>query len=516
MDKEQHKDPLETLFRNQLDNPAGPPAEDGWDTPSEKVWAGISAGLPQAPRNGSVWRRGLILGFLLLVGFFMGFILDQNRRMGRRIREQNTQLEKLDRQVQALDSFFQVNKTLSHQRPVSANPAHQNGSYKNEPLKSQSENAAKGLQSIDNYGLTQKSINKGLTSGVDPEKGILIPGKNDPVVTVQNKTLDEIPGISEKSLEFLNPESFLNNEEPFSQSGNTDPLFPLEDSIAYLKIPDVFPVPGNFFKLKTAPDIEPVPDKIKFRIGPYYGISLTGSTLQYRTNSSNTPFFRDWEKADLSNEYGIKATLDIGPHWSVYSGFSRYGIQQISRQIFLIQFDPSREIATSGGELKSDYQLKAQSSLGESEVEIELRRKSGQPAPPNSTVRVAVGLRQKLDFHSIPLSVGYRWPAGPFELGLRGGGSVNFIGRHTLTATAQSQLQGIRSQSARVLRTFKTDRETVFDLLLGASLGYAPAKNWQIYLEPTYRANITPVARGIEFNTRTYAWSFHLGMNYSF
>lgn len=514
MNKDQHKDPLEALFQRQLDHPTDPPDPDGWDTPSENVWEGVAAALDKPSRKRFFWRYLLIAGLMALIALF-GFLLDQNHRMRRQIETQNTRLGQLNQQIQILDSIFHKDR-FENPGSLPVDRAAGTKTIVNQPVETPSENIKAGLQITGNEKLTEKFNISGSKVLLDVGKKNFISGTPDSEFTfeLEGKNREpEIPGNIRDSVAV----------EAFSKTGKTDLphkpiglLFPLKDSIELLNLPDLAGLPKPVSNLAPPLPIDPAPAKIKFRIGPYWGASLTGSTIRYESNSSNTPFFRDWERADISSEYGVKWALDFGRHWSVFSGFSRFGIQQTSRQVFLIQYDHSREIATSDGELKSDYQLKAQSSLGESEFEIELRRRNGQPVPPNSTVRVAVGLRQKLDFRSIPLSVGYRWPAGPFELGLRGGGSVNFIGQRTLTATAQSQLQGIRTQSARVLRTFRTDRETVLDVLLGASISYAPAKNWQIYVEPTYRSNITPVAEGVQFNTRTYAWSFHMGAYFNF
>lgn len=509
MENRSNQDPLEELFREQLNHPSGQPAEDGWDMPSEKVWEGIAAGI--TPRAGRFDRR--LTGAVLLLFLLFAFLLVQNLNLHRRLEIQSKELAVLkDRMA-----------VMSAEKPVAASGITAQTTKKdgifNEDL---SAPGGKNKSDRDKVFLTQAENQVRKTDNITPGQTANFK-KTDPAIFADlsenenagtTDALNNSGSLPAKTGGINSPEwqHSVNEYKEDSPVNLQGPLNRLYKNIELLKSQVYFPQQLNL--IQPIAKITPVSSKINFRIGPYFGAGITGSRIRYAAGSGTSPFFRDWEKADLSEEWGVNIAVDLGRNWSIHSGFGKYGIRQVSRQVFLVRYDPSLEIATSSGEYKSDYQLKAQSSLGESDIEVEFRRQNSQPAPANQTVRVAVGLRQRIDYTTIPLMIGYSRPIGPFDLGVRAGSSVNFVGRQSLSASAQSQLQGIRTHAARVLRTFRTDRQTIFNLELGADLAYNAGKNWQLFLGPHYRTNLIPVKKAEEFDTKTYAWSLQLGLNF--
>lgn len=75
MNEPQELRSIDELFKNTFNNLPDTPAENGWDTPSNKVWRHVRDNL-QAPRSGWSWQSLLILsGFAVAVvlGLYLAF-----------------------------------------------------------------------------------------------------------------------------------------------------------------------------------------------------------------------------------------------------------------------------------------------------------------------------------------------------------------------------------------------------------------------------------------------------------
>ena len=503
MEKEFQNDDMEAFFRKAFGELGDAPSEDGWDTPSDDVWAGIQRAIP-GPKPAwwtlfRLWAATLFAIGLLLV--LLSGLWGHYRKLESKIEQQALANEKLQLVVDSLQ------RQLGRQ-----------------------EDSAAPKVSIES--------GKAMVAG---EK--LAPDISRPLGSQGVRSRGSLSGWDEEKIKLLTTEgqesgqsgknSALPEQAPMVIVGDK-PVSPTpsEGLFARVAMSPLLPVPlpglsvskvvagSNEPTLKISLDlIRPVRSKPGFYLGAYTAWNYTSRDLFSKKMGADQPvrpIFEAREQGQGSMEFGVRAGLQLSRRWALESGVGAFSIRQQSRQLFRIIFDPSREQPDGSGVLESTYALAVPSAFGESQIEVGLRRAASQQIIPGEAIGLEISSRQQLRFVSIPLVARYDLLSGRFGLGVKGGLAFNFLQATSLQTAVQIHRSGLRAPVTRVRQRFSEVRDTNLDYILGLSARYRLWAGLEAELQPAYRRNLQPITARQDFLTRSYALGLQLGVNYRF
>ncbi|MCB9275708.1 MAG: hypothetical protein H6564_16800 [Lewinellaceae bacterium] len=495
MDKPFNKDNMDAFFRQAFDGLGDAPAEDGWDLPSDGVWAGVQRALAEEQRSrkapfwlwfGATALCGLLLTLLL-------FVWSNNRGLQRKAVEQALAAERLQLAVDSLTREL----SLQGQAVMPLQEAERKAPHQ----------AVKESPSTLPSG---KASNQALREGVAPRLSALaVPPVR--ITAGESMASPALPlslsgfrpvSASDTSLASAGPPSGITHGMPL--------LSPLPaSSLGPLALP-VYPLHAAYVPAEQAGK------KAVFYLGAYSALNYTSRDLLNKPSPGITarPIFETLERGRESLEFGLKAGLQLSPRWALESGIGAFSIRQQSRQLFRITYDPELEQTADDGSLESTYALAIPSAYGDSQIEVDIRRDASQRVLPGETIGLEAQSRQQLRFISLPLLARYELPVGRFSFGAKAGLALNLLQATSLQTAVQVRRNGLRAAASRTRHRFSEVRDTNLDYLLGLSAHYRVLPGLDVALEPTFRKNLRPFNEAQYFNTRFYALGFQLGLNY--
>lgn len=473
MDKPFDKDNMETFFRQAFADLDKTPSDDGWDSPSDAVWAGVQGaiGKERPSRKGVLWLWFGAPGLALLAGIFFVF-WHKGQELKEKIGEQALANERLQ---SAVDSLGMLLARHSLQAAPAQEPAGAGG---------------------------QQFLPAGVFSG---EGRHALPGSR---IGMLPPALDSL---------FIPPLiTGIQEGQPDAEKSPSGPGFSRLDPLPAAPAEGVYPGGGAPVAF---PLVQQAGRKPRLYLGAYSSWNYTSRDLFGKASGPGLParpIFEMQEQGRASPEFGLKAGLQLSRRFALESGLGMFGIRQQSRQLFRVVYDPGREQPAGSGTFESTYALAVPSAYGESQIEVDIRRDAGQRLLPGETIGLEVWSRQDIRFVSVPLLARFDLISGRFSLGAKGGAALNFLQASSLQTTVQVRRNGLQAPGARVRHRFSEVRDANIDYQLGISARYLLAPGLEAALEPTYRQNLRPLTEAWGFNTRAYAFGLHLGLNYRF
>lgn len=503
MEKEFQNDDMEAFFQKAFAELGDAPSEDGWDAPSDDVWAGIQRANP-GPKPAwwtsfRQWVAALLAIALLLVLF--SCLWGHYRKLESKIEQQALANEKLQLAVDSLQ------QQLDREEDGAASKV----SNENGKTAAAGEKLAPDIsRPLGSQGVSSRSS----MAGLDEENiKLLTAAQHESEQSGKNSALPEHSPMAIAGARPISPTP----SEGLSARVVMSPLLPVP--LPVLPVSKVV-AGSNEPTLKISLDlIQPVRSKPGFYLGAYTAWNYTSRDLFSKKVGADQPvrpIFEAREQGQGSMEFGMRAGLQLSRRWALESGVGAFSIRQQSRQLFRIIFDPSREQPDGSGVLESTYALAVPSAFGESQIEVDLRRATAQQIIPGEAIGLEVSAEQQLRFVSVPLTARYDMLSGRFRLGIKGGLTFNFLQATSLQTAVQVRRNGLRAPVARVRHRFSEVRGTNLDYILGLSARYRLPAGLEIALEPTYRRNLQPITARQDFFTRSYALGLQLGVNCRF
>lgn len=519
MSDHQNKDRLEEFFRKSLGDINAPASSEGWDVPSNDVWAGIAQNiqtkepLPASDSNRKWWIAALLI---LLFLFAYQHCTYQNK-----ITAFESQLEQTDQELQ------QLKEQLNQRTSIVPQASNENIN----PL-----NSAKDVQPTQEISLSEKSnTSKKLDENIahsktesskklkesNPRKTELSSEKEASIILQDSSTLKEVdltevvdkPAIAATKKEEIEQKSLLGKIEELSAEiaelkaalkEKEKSLYSIQDSIHLNPI-------VNSELPKSVEKSEP------WSITTYFAPAYMNRTLQNKKNGNLKPY-REREAPNLSYTAGLLAGYGLGSknNWTIYSGLNFTNLSQASVHRFGLRFRSTDAVQTTDG-VETSYQVKLETSYGDAEAD--LRVSSETTIPEFERFKVRVNAQTHLQYLGIPILLERRFGKGKFQFSVKGGFINNFLVKNDLAIVKtrvihqELKLRGIDINTERQLQ-FMQNYTLEGQISLG--LHYNILDNLSISLEPTYRKNLTPVFENNRFKTRTYTLAGLVGLRYEF
>ena len=474
MAEDLHKDNLEDFFKGSFEKQSDLPAEDGWDTPSDQVWAGIDQAINKDDSDkGVVWLTYLRNGLLILVLSIIGIALalyfmpnqienleqestsieakvlnsnDSQSSTSPSLTDQNT----LDQQPEgAIDENLPTNvdadsKEISGNETNKTSPVFLNNESKNlapkestsnskkadlrsnddgdeavlssEKSKALNNNSEEGDRTIKSEGSEKAKINPSKSSDKPVDMATYTEGKD---TDSASKNVDEDKTQEVVSSNDMNP-SIDEPQMPFSVLEELPTIATLNEvNSAFRDTMELSVSPFTDLKRK-----EKTTDS-KAVSGFYAGLSIAPSYTSRQIKVIGNPVIpRDLNKiemGDFSFSTGVNLGYKLSKNWSVESGFnySKLSFQHNGRR--QVRYTAVGEQINDRGEFERDYNFNLSTSSGEVDTDIALAREAGTDIPENEFIALQIQARQNIQYGSIPLITRYQFGKGKFQFGLKAG-----------------------------------------------------------------------------------------------
>lgn len=467
MDTPQQNQDWEARLRQTMQEAEAQPLAEAWDTPSDAVWAGVSAALEEKKRKRLLllWWWGAGVTVLLLLSGFAFFQYSKSPTI-----ESKSQADKTlpkDQNLHTKPSYSEAQKTIRpSESTVAIVPKFQADKSTIETKSEASTNTLK---------ISKTHISPILPSSIDSAAAVAFSPQT------QQDAADAVALFSNLTTLSLAP------VESTKTSANT--------SLSQIKI-------------------EPLRSKMQWWVGVYGGPIYTISKVS--TSQPASLFFRKQENAEWSLARGLQVKMLSPSGWYGQFGLGVYSIRQSASQVFRLRFNQMQERQLPTGEWESTYALSMPSSYGETEAEIDLRRDDSMPLQEGQIVVVETHSTQVLQYHNYSLGAGFLKSSGRWLYGVGAGLGLNVLQDRAFSLRARSRQAGIRLPQIRIRQALSEASDRSADLQLSGTLGYRFTQQWMLALEPTLHHNLSPVARNSAFSTAATTAGLQLSLNFRF
>jgi len=482
MKRKNAKDKLENLFRSYFNDGRKGNQPEGWNVPSDDVWAHIQQGLKeqkQPQRKFLYWHWvAAAASILLLISIFQLYQSNQQiQALSKQLTDNNQAVQKIqaDLQVFIAAKAQEQQKTPSRTNVVTNNEQKGNPAiYTNKDKTLQETTVFNNANAVDNstYAkiVTASSPNSNL--GEVSLKKNLLPN------TIQKRT--EKTQIDDSNPPYLQKETALSKLSPLPHL--TDAIHPLELPIA----------PINWKNTSITPILKKQP---RFYItADYAPVWNIAKSKGFQFGKHN--FYPKREVQKTAHNAGLQFGIKWHKGWSVETGLRYNRVNTIIRHNKRIPYKFLQEKLTNNGYYESKVNLALGSSRGTLETNISLGRASVSVVEETTNLNMETTFASDISHLDIPLILKKEWTIGPLALSTK----VGFLNRFLLARSFE--LQEITIDDTRFNPTTIAFRERKVPksinnfsahYLVGLGVAYQFRPGFSFYVEPTFTRSMGPV-----------------------
>lgn len=502
---------IRDLLRKKLSDQ--PPATNGWNVPSNKVWDSLSDDLYLETRSDKgIWQRYM---FLAVVAALLSILLLQEC-------SHRQQVVKLQSEVlQLKDSFTELQEACEEKQTIQQDQNLNNRDLVMTPVPSgentasnfkQTEKSSPAAQLAAGEPATFKNQNNVLNVPFKTDKVLVEERRNgqfllenDPAQAANLKAIPAkpLPPFFEKNQEGLDLQ-FL--EKKTNATGL--PLLPLNTLL--------YPASLPFVDLNIPITPTPTNPKTTLLATLYSGISLTGNHL-----TGEQPAIIADQKSLFSFRTGVGLEARFNRQWSVGMGlhYATSNVQTVYQ--LAVPFTNMGEFQHDDGNFDNEYNHSLPSSLGNYPAQLVLTRESTAAVEEGEVMNLDLTIRQRMRFLSVPITLRYGFgknPMIPVQFGI----NVGVIGNRTLGISSEassliSHHGAIHQRHTSIGNPVYDDLQKItLDYTLGLDARYFLTKSMSLSLEANYQRGITPIYQDELVKNYLRAWNAGVGLQIVF
>ena len=526
MSKDLNKDNLENYFKKSFEGLGDAPFEDGWDTPSEGVWTGISGGMNDAKigfwsfKN---WKLWAMLALLLTAIVIYQFCTYQNNfdSLNEQVLQNVAMIEDLKKELQEeqKNDFDTSKQTIDNQASLEAFPSDRDRLGQDE-------------RNIDDQ---EASSDKLVTS----ESGV---AKSSPLTTPKvsslnvnsdsHKTTTRNDTKKSELFDLVQPEEVELQEEHNPVIAETVAK-PSEKT----RIPIISRIPNQpsfVTSLNNTPELElnnPIPflsrDPIKttsykkWSIQPYLSTLFANRVLRNKETGKVRDFGQS-NSSEFSYGGGADINLHLNKNWSIFSGLSYQNLNLTSVHRVGLRYSEVDAAINDNGNPERDYDVDMSTEYGDINFEVRAENEQqhdGFDYSEGRPIRANVTVAQQLHYMSIPVGLKYQLNAGKWSVALKGAVMPSFLVADEIDITKIKFVEDrlvVRDAQLKANKVSKLLNPFVLNAQAGLGIGYQISSNLKLAVEPNLQANLTPYLERPKREVRIYSLEFRAGLAYQF
>ena len=501
MNNKDSKDNLEDLFRKSFHDKDKINQKDGWNVPSEQVWAGIQTGLvkEKKPRRKFLyWHWAAIAAsFLLIISFF------QLYQDAQKIKDLSNQLNENEQVVKDIQAQLQ---TIEAAKTQQGNTAALKKEIAAPTIKSQQilNKASRQNRTTSFHNTTAFNNPQNFTDALskfDQQKPPFATALEKVVVKKLNKGV-ELSVKSPQNINKLEDTPSTRLVIAITQLPTLNHFLPVTNRTIVPNIPisRVIKKPASFY---LSADYAPVSMSIK------------------RKDFSLVPpnFFPKLEQQQNSFSVGLQLGVLLNKKWAFETGF-RY--LQTSTQVShnrAIPFNYLEEQLNGQGNYESSFSLQLNSSGGTVETDVVVARSSSTVITEETQLNFDITFSNSLTYLEIPLILKREFRIGRVGLSLKAGMVNRFLVQKSFNfqeialddARFQFSPKGFREHA----NTRQKPNNYAIQYLVGFGLAYQASSKLAIYAEPTFSRNIKPIFEVGRASIYAQNKSVNIGLRYT-
>ncbi|MCU0348594.1 MAG: outer membrane beta-barrel protein [Saprospiraceae bacterium] len=488
-DQDKRTEEIKALLRKKLEGL--PPAEDGWNVPSQAVWGGLSEELKgkkeqQKPFNrGWAARLATIIAALLVILFWREC---SNQR----------QLTKLKTEVEKVSEAFQELKETCSEKQTTVKPA---------VLKSESGSETGSNDTPDQQGKflptepNQRSISKPSNPSFFQKKQ-----PQHQQFQEENKATSNIQQQQPNQSMSINETGLMPNEP----TGTLKLINP--EMVDYLNISTLKTLQSLPILRLNLPNPNAHNSTTAMLIASLYGgLALTGNQL-----SGQKPAIIQDQKALLTWRTGLGLELPFSKNWSVITGVDFNHSRIETAYNLAVPYTHNGEFQHDDGNYDNQYNHSLPSALGNYPAQFVLTRESSSQVNEGEVMELELTIRQKTQFLSFPLQLRYALGNQRWQLGARTGVFANHVlGIQSEKPNLVSNHSAIHERHTSIGAPPLTDlQKWTFDVTLGLDLRYQLSSKLGLSATSSFQRGVTPVYEDEFVKSHLHAWNLGLGLHY--
>ncbi len=456
-EKDKNTERIKELLRQKL--AAQEHAEDGWNSPSGKVWEGLSEGLVnnRAARNKITFPYLAASLVLALLFIFFWRECGHQRQLGilqnqlESAKDSLNYLKEECLQKQALPATSEISeKTPKEDKP-----------------------------SLPTSGKTFFPSSLSHTSK-NAHPGITLIIQNSPI-SIGASAMDI--GTSDDPAEFFNNESIAAN--PAENGGLTSiSIPPLVDYLA------LSPIPNN----TKRPTLQ-LPDKRSHAAMQWYaslkaGVGFIGSQL-----AGNQPAIIEGEKPLAAFGTGIGLEAVFSKNWSIETGLDYLVSNTQTDYRLQVPYTHQNEYQHDDGNYDNVYNHSLPSPFGNYPAQLILTRESGASVAEGELMNLDLSIQQRIQLLSLPLMLKFAFGKAPLRFGLKAGLRTNLaLGIDSEYSSLVSYHGAIHQRHTSIGNPALSDLQKVtFGYRLGIDVNYLFNQRWGLFMESSFQRSINPI-----------------------
>lgn len=465
---------LRDLLRKKLEEST--PAEDGWNVPSEGVWAGVSEELAaSASPSRSNTTRWLAVATAALLALLLLRECSHRGQVGdleMELQNLEQSYEKLQRSCDEKTSLQQRGQAPPSTAPLTPAQAAPAPGQPSLPLMYFGGNERESFQ---HFAEKHQSNQAGATTVFQLKTA------ND-----ETTALDRMAERGEFKLQ----------QPPMLLPAAPAALFPIKKSD---------PKPNLHL-----PEGEKNSKSLNVIAHAYAGAALTGNRL-----AGEKPAIIARQKALLGWQTGIGMEAVFNRHWSLETGL-RYGTHRIETDYALaVPYTHNGETQHDDGNFDNQYHHSLPSGLGNYPLQMVLTRESTATVEEGEVMRLDLHIKQRIQQLSLPLHLRYGFGKHRWQAGIRAG----LVANHTLAVASEDHPALISHHGAIHQRHTSVGNPSIsdlqkfsFDSSLGLDLRYQLTHRLGLSLAGSWQRAFTPVYDGAAVQSYLHS----LGLNAGF
>ncbi|MFK7807569.1 MAG: hypothetical protein AB8F74_07225 [Saprospiraceae bacterium] len=484
-----NNDNLERFFQNGLNEQSD--LDSNWDMPSDAVWGGIEAALPEDNRNkiiplvpaislGSVRKLkwGAAASVLMLVFAYTAYLSQQ--KIG----------------------------NLQQQMALQSNQLQQLQSNKGSNNISQS-----GNTSTFQFSKKETSISDKVNSFLAQvgEEIFSTTNHSNAVFTDREKEFIALEKMALFSSSVL-------SDEDFTLSSN-DLLIP--SSIQPVDIHKKNIHLGAFQQELDSKRflIEPVETQKSKTPHFYAGVFAGPSKWKTTTKSkvSDAVLLKGRTTSESTIETGVKVGWKINDNWSLESGVSIARNTRTEEHQTNYQINPTNEARTIDGTMQSTHDAKINTSFGHAEVALDVSRDGEGYLDASQSFETNYNSELTTSLVQVPLTARYGIQKGKVNVSLSAGVQMSFLKDQKMEFSQKEALQNTALLEEKVLLASGPEMKNVqYGVQAGLQVAYRPTSTVEFYIAPSYTKGLTPIAEDEETSTSLAQMGLMAGVNMYF
>lgn len=571
------KDNLESFFRKGINDQPNEPRTDGWDTPDDLVWKGISGGLPITPvsKGKTLFFKWLsVFGIVIFLGgigylwkYMEGAIslvetpiteseevehLEKNKTTKETRLNPNEQSEDVntgenelkntdsqliiydDKKVKILDetsSDLLNNEEVINKKTIKAKKKPSIKSKKNQLIAT-----AKEVEEIEKLKRESTTFNEqkkeddfnNIAESANQNKRntiIEIPAKEETSVATDSTNKERLMrgeiekvvknAIAEASKPATESASTLSEKENQQSTLIGLARKPIKsiENLLPYSIEGLVPIIDN--------QVEPAHFEKRFYLGAIALSTASSRVIKHQAiDRQRFERIREQEREIGQLTFGVIGGWQFHKNWSIESGIyqGKSTIESLHRIELTYRKDRERPSSTTDA-LESDYEVSLRSSYGDVNTNISIARNPRISINDRQQILLLLQTEQDLNYVDIPLLLKYHGRKGALNFTLKAGIAGRLVGDSKVEAVKGEIFPkinglGARLPRQRILNALDKRPDSSINYMLGLGLSYRIWNNLHITLEPTFSRSFQPVFEKGGVATYAQSLNWQVGVKY--